>query len=103
MRRPDAASRLASGTGCSSAWLEHCVRDAGVAGSNPVTPTILSREGPHLLRIAFLYIGSYLFGSIPVGVLVGRAFGFDPRGVGSCNIGVTKRKRGGRKGAGGIS
>src|SRR5690348_2814234 len=28
-------------SGCSSAWLEHCVRDAGVAGSNPVTPTIL--------------------------------------------------------------
>src|SRR6202451_208269 len=25
-------------TGCSSAWPEHCVRDAGVAGSNPVTP-----------------------------------------------------------------
>src|ERR1700719_318069 len=25
-------------TGCRSAWPEHCVRDAGVAGSNPVTP-----------------------------------------------------------------
>ena len=35
-------SRTSAGicTGCSSAWLEHCVRDAGVAGSNPVTPTI---------------------------------------------------------------
>ena len=29
---------LSRGSGCSSAWPEHCVRDAGVAGSNPVTP-----------------------------------------------------------------
>lgn len=28
-------------TGCGSIWLEHCVRDAGIAGSNPVTPTVL--------------------------------------------------------------
>ena len=26
-------------SGCGSAWLERCVRDAEVAGSNPVTPT----------------------------------------------------------------
>ena len=26
-------------SGCSSAWLERSVRDAEVAGSNPVTPT----------------------------------------------------------------
>ena len=28
--------------GCGSAWLERCVRDAEVAGSNPVTPTFSS-------------------------------------------------------------
>ena len=90
--------------GCSSAWLERCVRDAEVAGSNPVTPTtFLSRERPHLLSIALLFIGSYLFGSIPVGVLVGRAFGFDPRGVGSGNIGMTNVTRAGGKGAGAIT
>ncbi len=33
-------------SGCSSAWPEHCVRDAGVAGSNPVTPTIFPRPKP---------------------------------------------------------
>src|SRR6266481_4254952 len=33
-------------TGCSSAWPEHCVRDAGVAGSNPVTP-IFSVNRPY--------------------------------------------------------
>jgi glycerol-3-phosphate acyltransferase PlsY len=56
-----------------------------------------------LLRIAFLYIGSYLFGSIPVGVLVGRAFGFDPRGIGSGNIGMTNVTRAGGKSAGAIT
>ena len=29
-------------SGCSSAWLERCVWDAEVAGSNPVTPKIFS-------------------------------------------------------------
>jgi acyl phosphate:glycerol-3-phosphate acyltransferase len=56
-----------------------------------------------LLRIALLFIGSYLFGSIPVGVLVGRAFGFDPRGVGSGNIGMTNVTRAGGKWAGAIT
>jgi acyl phosphate:glycerol-3-phosphate acyltransferase len=56
-----------------------------------------------LLSIALLFIGSYLFGSIPVGVLVGRAFGFDPRGVGSGNIGMTNVTRAGGKGAGAIT
>jgi glycerol-3-phosphate acyltransferase PlsY len=55
------------------------------------------------LSIALLFIGSYLFGSIPVGVLVGRAFGFDPRGVGSGNIGMTNVTRAGGKGAGAIT
>jgi glycerol-3-phosphate acyltransferase PlsY len=56
-----------------------------------------------LLRIALFFIGSYLFGSIPVGVLVGRAFGFDPRGVGSGNIGMTNVTRAGGKRAGAIT
>jgi glycerol-3-phosphate acyltransferase PlsY len=56
-----------------------------------------------LLSIALLFIGAYLFGSIPVGVLVGRAFGFDPRGVGSGNIGMTNVTRAGGKGAGAIT
>jgi len=56
-----------------------------------------------LLSIALLFIASYLFGSIPVGVLVGRAFGFDPRGVGSGNIGMTNVTRAGGKGAGAIT
>ena len=37
----------------------------------------------------------YLFGSIPVGVLVGRAWGFDPRTIGSGNIGTTNVARAG--------
>jgi acyl phosphate:glycerol-3-phosphate acyltransferase len=38
---------------------------------------------------------AYLIGSIPVGVLVGKAFGFDPRAVGSHNIGMTNVGRAG--------
>ena len=53
--------------------------------------------------IALILIGSYLFGSIPVGVLVGRAFGFDPRSVGSGNIGMTNVTRAGGKVAGAIT
>lgn len=56
-----------------------------------------------MLSIALLLIGSYLFGSIPVGVLVGRALGFDPRGVGSGNIGMTNVTRAGGKRAGAIT
>ena len=55
------------------------------------------------MSIALLFIAAYLFGSIPVGVLVGRAFGFDPRGVGSGNIGMTNVTRAGGKGAGAIT
>jgi acyl phosphate:glycerol-3-phosphate acyltransferase len=39
----------------------------------------------------------YLSGAIPVGVLVGRAWGFDPRTVGSGNIGATNVARAGGK------
>ena len=55
------------------------------------------------MRIALLVIGAYLFGSIPVGILVGRAFGFDPREVGSGNIGMTNVTRAGGAGPGAIT
>jgi len=44
-----------------------------------------------------LTVVGYLFGAIPVGVLVGRAWGFDPRTVGSGNIGATNVVRAGGK------
>src|SRR5260370_39032487 len=47
--------------------------------------------------IVLLILGAYLLGSIPVGVLVGRAFGFDPRAIGSGNIGMTNVARSGGK------
>jgi glycerol-3-phosphate acyltransferase PlsY len=40
-----------------------------------------------------LVVASYLAGSIPVGVLVGRSFGIDPREVGSGNVGMTNVAR----------
>jgi acyl phosphate:glycerol-3-phosphate acyltransferase len=48
-----------------------------------------------------LCAGSYVFGSVPFGVLVGRAFyGVDPRTVGSGNIGTANAMRAfGRTGA----
>jgi len=42
-----------------------------------------------------LTVVGYLFGSIPVGILVGRAWGFDPRTVGSGNVGTTNVARAG--------
>jgi hypothetical protein len=36
--------------GCGSVWLERCVRDAEVAGSNPVTPIFFGQQ----LRRRFL-------------------------------------------------
>jgi acyl phosphate:glycerol-3-phosphate acyltransferase len=47
---------------------------------------------------ALLILGAYLIGSIPTGVIVGRLRGFDPRAVGSGNIGTSNVVR-----AGGIS
>jgi glycerol-3-phosphate acyltransferase PlsY len=44
-----------------------------------------------------LTVVGYLFGAIPVGVLIGRAWGFDPRTVGSGNIGTTNVARAGGK------
>jgi glycerol-3-phosphate acyltransferase PlsY len=42
-----------------------------------------------------LILGAYLVGSIPTGVIVGRMRGFDPRAVGSGNIGATNVVRAG--------
>jgi len=47
---------------------------------------------------ALLILAAYLIGSIPTGVIVGRLRGFDPRAVGSGNIGTSNVVR-----AGGIS
>ena len=44
-----------------------------------------------------LIAAGYLIGSIPVGVLIGRALGFDPRAVGSGNVGMTNVARAGGK------
>ncbi|MGA7872225.1 MAG: glycerol-3-phosphate 1-O-acyltransferase PlsY [Candidatus Binatus sp.] len=42
-----------------------------------------------------LILGAYLIGSIPTGVIVGRVRGFDPRAVGSGNIGTSNVARAG--------
>ncbi len=51
----------------------------------------------------FLVVASYLVGSIPVGVLVGRSFGIDPREVGSGNVGMTNVARAAGRGAAAIT
>ncbi|MGH7933385.1 MAG: glycerol-3-phosphate 1-O-acyltransferase PlsY [Candidatus Binataceae bacterium] len=48
-------------------------------------------------------VASYLLGSVPVGVIVGRLRGFDPRAVGSGNIGMTNVSRAGGKVAAAIT
>jgi acyl phosphate:glycerol-3-phosphate acyltransferase len=47
------------------------------------------------MTIAILLIAAYLIGSIPFGVIIGRFRGFDPRTVGSHNIGMTNVARAG--------
>jgi glycerol-3-phosphate acyltransferase PlsY len=49
------------------------------------------------LALALLTVAGYLCGAIPVGVLIGRAWGFDPRAIGSGNIGTTNVARAGGK------
>src|ERR1035437_10520199 len=44
---------------------------------------------------ALLIFGAYIVGSIPTGVIVGRMLGFDPRAVGSGNIGTSNVARAG--------
>jgi len=47
------------------------------------------------MTFGMLIAVAYLFGSIPFGVLVGKMRGFDPREVGSGNIGMTNVARAG--------
>ena len=51
------------------------------------------------MTFLFLIVVAYLFGSIPTGVIVGRVRGFDPRAVGSGNVGMTNVVRAGGVGA----
>lgn len=50
-----------------------------------------------------LIVGAYLIGSIPTGVIVGRLRGFDPRTVGSGNIGTSNVARAGGTSAAAIT
>jgi glycerol-3-phosphate acyltransferase PlsY len=50
-----------------------------------------------------LIVGAYLVGSIPTGVIVGRMRGFDPRAVGSGNIGTSNVARAGGASAAAIT
>jgi glycerol-3-phosphate acyltransferase PlsY len=52
-----------------------------------------------MITEALLLAAAYLVGSIPTGVIVGRMRGFDPRAVGSGNIGTTNVARAGGMGA----
>jgi len=47
------------------------------------------------MTIALLILAAYLIGSIPFGIIVGKMRGFDPRAVGSGNIGMTNVARAG--------
>lgn len=47
------------------------------------------------MTTTLLIVAAYLIGSIPFGVIVGRMRGFDPRAVGSRNIGMTNVARAG--------
>jgi glycerol-3-phosphate acyltransferase PlsY len=55
------------------------------------------------MAVAILIVASYLIGSIPFGVIVGRMRGFDPRAVGSGNIGMTNVARAGGSSAAAIT
>ena len=48
-----------------------------------------------MITEALLIVAAYLVGSIPTGVIVGRIRGFDPRAVGSGNIGASNVVRAG--------
>lgn len=46
-----------------------------------------------ILNLILLYVGSYLFGAVPYGVLIARSKGIDLLSVGSGNIGATNVRR----------
>src|ERR1039458_7735341 len=48
-----------------------------------------------MITTIILILAAYLIGSIPTGVIVGRMRGFDPRAVGSGNIGTSNVARAG--------
>src|SRR5208283_2267578 len=52
-----------------------------------------------MLTETLLIFAAYVIGSIPTGVIVGRMRGFDPRAVGSGNIGASNVARAGGTGA----
>lgn len=56
-----------------------------------------------MLAEIVLLIAAYLIGSIPTGVIVGRLRGFDPRAVGSGNIGMANVARAGGSSAAAIT
>ena len=56
-----------------------------------------------VLALIVLLVGAYLVGSIPVGLVIGRSCGFDPRATGSGNIGMTNVARSGGMGAAGLT
>ena len=59
---------------------------------------------PHaMMTEALLIVGAYIVGSIPTGVIVGRMRGFDPRAVGSGNIGTSNVARAGGASAAAIT
>jgi glycerol-3-phosphate acyltransferase PlsY len=47
------------------------------------------------MTVVLLIVVAYLIGSIPFGIIVGKMRGFDPRAVGSGNIGMTNVARAG--------
>lgn len=56
-----------------------------------------------MLGTIFLICAAYLVGALPVGVLLGRRMGFDPRLGGSGNIGMTNVTRVGGEAAGALT
>jgi len=59
--------------------------------------------GGDKLAVTLLTMVGYFSGAIPCGVLVGRMWGFDPRSVGSGNIGTTNVARAGGKSAAAVT